>query len=696
MKKLLSLILTLLLLLSVSVFNIGSLNVSAASQYFYIGNVSLGKGEYLLSGKTATNTYAELVAIGFDFVNGSYAYRDDVEVLLNNFKYEGVGYGESGSRKAAIRSRNIDIRLFGKNEIVCTTAGGVGVYCDGMLVICTGYKEVADYSMGELRVTADFPMMIYTTTEYAPQYYQMDGHVTLKTTAENGIGIALSSETTNAYVDVLSGYLNIEGNNSRSGIEAITTSDGDTSYFESRFADIFVSGFDKGIVVDDAKIYGTFILMYADEYGIDAFGGEVKMSDAYIDITVAEKWGCCIRGDMVTMNGKTMYVDFGSVAERMYVAYPLTYVQIGDFYLYDGEYLGGGGYKTTSKPTSGGYAYFTSDSLGGNLELYNFGWSDTCEAPIGRDDYWTEDSCIFSLYSLDLTLNGNNYLEPDDDCTGIFIYGSLHIDGEGSLNIGKQTQSKYDSYDALGIYLCSDYYTGDVELTLNSGSVNSYSKSGISIEGFTKGFENTITVNGGKHLLGTVYVDSYHAKANFTMNDGEIKLSATRWEAMSIYGSDGSGFVQNGGLFEIECPEYFDGAAVTVEDYDYHAFEIYGGEFIVKSLSGEDVTTTSCLNPILGLGVKVVKGDWNSDYIYIAQVAIPVDPDMPTSGLLGDVNNDGKIDQYDYLLVKRHYFETRFLTSGEMSRSDVNRDGYVNQFDYILIKRHYFGTYVII
>ena len=95
-------------------------------------------------------------------------------------------------------------------------------------------------------------------------------------------------------------------------------------------------------------------------------------------------------------------------------------------------------------------------------------------------------------------------------------------------------------------------------------------------------------------------------------------------------------------------------------------------------------------------GVKVVKGDWNSDYIYIAQVAIPVDPDMPTSGLLGDVNNDGKIDQYDYLLVKRHYFETRFLTSGEMSRSDVNRDGYVNQFDYILIKRHYFGTYVII
>ena len=61
----------------------------------------------------------------------------------------------------------------------------------------------------------------------------------------------------------------------------------------------------------------------------------------------------------------------------------------------------------------------------------------------------------------------------------------------------------------------------------------------------------------------------------------------------------------------------------------------------------------------------------------------------------GDVNNDGKIDQYDYILVKRHYFGTRYLTDDEMTRGDVNEDGTVNQFDYILICRHYFGTYVI-
>lgn len=64
-------------------------------------------------------------------------------------------------------------------------------------------------------------------------------------------------------------------------------------------------------------------------------------------------------------------------------------------------------------------------------------------------------------------------------------------------------------------------------------------------------------------------------------------------------------------------------------------------------------------------------------------------------GMLGDVNNDGEIDQYDYILIKRHYFETRMLTEEEMTRADVNLDATVDQYDYILVARHYFGTYTI-
>ena len=76
---------------------------------------------------------------------------------------------------------------------------------------------------------------------------------------------------------------------------------------------------------------------------------------------------------------------------------------------------------------------------------------------------------------------------------------------------------------------------------------------------------------------------------------------------------------------------------------------------------------------------------------------ITVDVEFTSDDLvkLGDVNADGAINQYDYILVKRHYFGTRLLSDSEIKPADVNGDGEVNQYDYILIKRHYFGTYTI-
>ena len=71
------------------------------------------------------------------------------------------------------------------------------------------------------------------------------------------------------------------------------------------------------------------------------------------------------------------------------------------------------------------------------------------------------------------------------------------------------------------------------------------------------------------------------------------------------------------------------------------------------------------------------------------------DPDPDPEYVRGDVNGDGAVNQYDYILVKRHYFGTRLLTEDETLPADANKDGAINQYDYILIKRHYFGTFVI-
>ncbi|MBO5786004.1 MAG: discoidin domain-containing protein [Clostridia bacterium] len=86
----------------------------------------------------------------------------------------------------------------------------------------------------------------------------------------------------------------------------------------------------------------------------------------------------------------------------------------------------------------------------------------------------------------------------------------------------------------------------------------------------------------------------------------------------------------------------------------------------------------------------------NGNHTWIDEVEATVSSgaDEPV-GMLGDVNNDGKIDQYDYVLVKRHHFNTRPLTDDEATRADANKDGKVDTYDYLLIARHYFGTYVI-
>ena len=62
---------------------------------------------------------------------------------------------------------------------------------------------------------------------------------------------------------------------------------------------------------------------------------------------------------------------------------------------------------------------------------------------------------------------------------------------------------------------------------------------------------------------------------------------------------------------------------------------------------------------------------------------------------LGDVNADLNIDQFDYILAKRSYFNTFEADELSALANDANKDGVNDQFDYILIKRHYFETYTI-
>ena len=62
---------------------------------------------------------------------------------------------------------------------------------------------------------------------------------------------------------------------------------------------------------------------------------------------------------------------------------------------------------------------------------------------------------------------------------------------------------------------------------------------------------------------------------------------------------------------------------------------------------------------------------------------------------LGDINDNGKIDMTDYILLKRAYFGTYNFTETQKKVGDINGNQKIDMTDYILVKRMYFGTYKI-
>jgi hypothetical protein len=129
--------------------------------------------------------------------------------------------------------------------------------------------------------------------------------------------------------------------------------------------------------------------------------------------------------------------------------------------------------------------------------------------------------------------------------------------------------------------------------------------------------------------------------------------------------------------------ELGDGADITLDGY-----YIYG--------TTDKTTAKDIVSQIATKGVSVINGSEISEGDTVPNGSIVTVGGVSYAVILkGDVNGDAKIDQYDYLLVMREYFDTVTLNEVQFRSADINRDGIINQYDYILVKRHYFKTYDI-
>ena len=60
--------------------------------------------------------------------------------------------------------------------------------------------------------------------------------------------------------------------------------------------------------------------------------------------------------------------------------------------------------------------------------------------------------------------------------------------------------------------------------------------------------------------------------------------------------------------------------------------------------------------------------------------------------VIGDVNNDGKTNSLDYVLVRKHIMKLSTLKSDEIKRADINQDNNITSADYILIRKIIMGA----
>lgn len=104
-------------------------------------------------------------------------------------------------------------------------------------------------------------------------------------------------------------------------------------------------------------------------------------------------------------------------------------------------------------------------------------------------------------------------------------------------------------------------------------------------------------------------------------------------------------------------------------------------------------------NPVEANFIKVTVGNTAKTIVLVEELAAYGTHEGVLAPVVsegnGDVNDDGKVDSVDYLLLKRYCFNSYTLSLEEKTRGDLNKDGIINSVDYVLVRRIAFGTYEI-
>ncbi|MBO5786636.1 MAG: dockerin type I repeat-containing protein [Clostridia bacterium] len=689
MKRLISSVLALIIVLC-------AVPISAAAYYdpaesIYIGGIELKNDTVLFNGASKAVSIYD-VGDDFDLTETGFAYFSEGNLLLSNFCFE----GESEMGALIFSEGSLYIILEGENTLKYNgSADNAGIMVVGDLIID---------GTGSLNVTAYMGIVVTGLGEQAATYEHNSGAVNISLTDEEGVGVSLLSYEQDAIFYLNGGKLGIHSklkNGSGAGIACIAQNEDAYAAVSVSGGELYISNTEGGIAIigaDDAiyeQTYGVVDIQANSGEAIATVhgsvigennGGILRISGGYIHASsygedVDAFFGTALVSDSMEGDADGQFVE---LREKNYVV-------LGGTKMQDGDYLANGATKVSkTAPASSGYAYYS----GGKLTLNNYKYKgDGGEYIYGRGSGLDIpcDAILYSYTDLEIEFIGECSLNVKSEYTeGIVVYGKLDIYGD----------SDKDTLDISGYYGIQVMSFGLVELCSNAalelggGIINIDGAYGVSVSEasssgnvFVEFGDCELTINAedtaisiASENMASVHFDN----TKLEINAGSIGIEVeSKLSSIDIKGSD------------VKIDSYLVGiVAVSIDamlSLEIMPASVYVCdsrlEISVDFYSADDGFATIIGTLNLDPEMNVIYGSLESKRIVIGSGEM--------NEILGDVNNDGKIDQYDYVLVKRHHFNTRTLTDDEATRADANKDGKVDTYDYLLIARHYFGTYVI-
>ncbi len=691
MKKLISSALVLIILLCAVPITVFAYSEPAES--VFIGGIELKNDTVLLSGESKAVSIDKIPA-DFDPAKTGFAYFSEGNLILSNFRFE----GESEMGALIFSEGSLYVILNGENTLKHNgSADNAGIMVVGDLIID---------GTGSLNVSAYMGVVVTGLGDQAATYEHNSGAVNISLTDEDGVGVSLLSYEQDAMLFLNGGKIGINSkvkNGSGAGIACIAQNEYAYAVVSVSGGELYISNTEGGIAIvgaDDAIYEQTYGVVDIKANGGEAIatvrgsvigennGGVLRISGGYIH---AANYGGDGNAFFGTVNVSDAMETNGVINDYAIEFYEKSYVVLGDYKMQDGDYLANGATKVTkTAPSSGGYAHYSDGKLTLNNYKYN---GDGGEYIYGRGSGLDIpcDAILYSYTDLEIEFIGDCSLKAKSEYTeGIVIYGKLDIYGDTD-------KDKLDISAYYGIQVMSyglNRLCSNASLELGGGIINIKGEYGISVsEASSSGnvfvefgdCELNIDAEYNAISISSENMASVHfINTKLDVNAGSMGVDVeSKLSSIDIKGADVKINAYVAGIMAISLSNIFD---LEIKPGSVYVCDSRV-DVSVSHYSAEDGFATIIGTLNLDPEMNVIYGSLESKRIVIGSGEM--------NEILGDVNNDGVINQYDYILVKRHHFETRTLTETEFTRADVNKDGTVNQYDYLLVARHYFGTYVI-